>query len=265
MVSRGRLWLAIAVLIGCAACTQNGEPVAQEEVQRVVLDGTEWVLVSLDGSEVIPGTRVSLEFTAEGAGGYSGCNWYGARFRSLTDSTLDLEPATSTARGCLAPGVTEQEIGYQTALSEARSYHTRGGRLELVDPSGRVRLVFDPRAKLAQDPEQLVGTSWRLRSVSPGLGPADTTVTISFGSGTATGFGGCRDYASTYQARGDLIFVTSTTMRALECDRGLDAGQREGQFTTDLSEATYWTLTPGRLELITHGGRKLEFEAVGRR
>jgi hypothetical protein len=54
-------------------------------------------------------------------------------------------------------------------------------------------------------------------------------------------------------------------MGSLECSRGNTVLQREGQFTTDLSEATYWSLSPGRLELTTHGGRTLEFAPAERR
>jgi hypothetical protein len=106
--------------------------------------------------------------------------------------------------------------------------------------------VFALRERLAMDPEMLVGTSWRLREVRGASGAeetADTTLTLRFGRG------------------GDRIYFTSLAMASTECDRGEAALLREGNFTTDLRESTYYRLASGRLELLTHGGRTLTFSS----
>ena len=75
------------------------------------------------------------------------------------------------------------------------------------------------------------------------------------------GFAGCRGYTGTYLARGDHIGVTSITMTTTECgDAG--AALREGRFTTDLSEASYYRLAVDTLEIVTAPGRRLLFAPV---
>jgi heat shock protein HslJ len=256
---RGVGWAtALLLALGCARAGDSPHP-----AEPPALEGTEWTLVSIDGRPPVAGSRISLEFGDATLGGYSGCNWYGGTYGSSA-AGLEIGEVQSTARACAAPGLTEQEGRYQAALAAVRGHRTRDGRLELTDASGRATLVFAPREHLAMDPEALVGTRWRLARILGASGAeetADTTMTLRFGRGTASGFAGCRDYTATYEARGDRIHFTSFAMASTECDRGEAELLREGDFTTDLGESTYYRLTAGRLEMVTHGGRTLTFVA----
>lgn len=250
--------LTLGAALGLLSCT----PVTQQppdDLGPIDLAGTEWVLSSLNGRPPLAGTRISLDLQTDGGGGYSGCNWYGGAYRS-TDSTLSFGSIESTARGCISPaGVMEQETEYHRTLSRAHSYRSRNGELEMADVSGRVTLVFAPREKRPMNPYDLVGTRWRLRTGGMNAEPADTTITLSIERGTASGFGGCRDYTATYTARGDRIAFTSISMSSTECSLGNAALLREGQYTTDLSESSYYRVSGHRLELTTVGGRTLAF------
>jgi heat shock protein HslJ len=246
------------VALGLLSCTPASEE-PPDDVRPIDLAGTEWELSSLNGRPPLAGTRISLEFRAGSGGGYSGCNWYGGAFRS-TDSSLSFGSLESTAQGCTLPtGVMEQEAEYHLTLSDVRSYHSRNRALEMFDAAGRVTLVFEPRETLAMNPEDLVGTRWRLHSVGPTMEPADTGVTLSLERGVASGFAGCRDYTARYTAQADRIAFTSISMTSTECRLGNDELLREGQYTTDLSGSTYYRVGADRLELTTAGGRKLIF------
>jgi putative lipoprotein len=246
----------LLVALGCAPAGDSARPLGP-----VALEGTEWALVSLHGRPPLAGSRITLEVEGRTVGGYSGCNWYGGTYRS-EEGELEVDEIQSTARACEVPDLMEQESRYHAALASVRSYTRREGRLELADASRRATLVFAQRETLAMDPQMLIGTSWRLRSggTDPGE-PGDTTITLAFERGVASGFAGCRDYTATYEAMGDRIYFTSFSMASTECDREEAALLREGRFTTDLGESTYWSLFDGRLELVTYGGRTLTFSA----
>jgi heat shock protein HslJ len=259
-MQRGKgLWLIACVASAPVLSCAPGDEQPNGVLSRIDLTGTEWVLTSLNGRPVLEGTRISLEVQADGVGGYSGCNWYGARAQR-TDSTLNVALVESTARACMVPaGTMEQETEYHAALTGAHAYGERDGRLELYDASGRATLVFDRRVPLAMDPLELVGTRWRLRTQGMSPEPADTSVTLAFEEAGATGFGGCRDYDADYRAQGDRVAFTRIEMASTECPLGVAATQREGQFTTDLSESTYYRMEADRLELIGVTGRTLSF------
>jgi heat shock protein HslJ len=111
------------------------------------------------------------------------------------------------------------------------------------------------------NPVHLVGTSWRLRSVNDTAHGADSLITLNLTATQISGFAGCRAYTGTYQARSDEIRVTSISMAATECDQGEAALLREGRFTTDLSEASYYRMAVDSLEIVTAPGRRLAFSA----
>jgi heat shock protein HslJ len=216
---------------------------------------------SLNGRSIVDGSNITVKFTAEGLGGYSGCNWYGARY-SVTGNKIRIDSPESTTRGCSAPpGVGQQEAAYFEALRQVVAFRAVSDRLELTSSADEVTLVLVPRRRYAMNPAHLVGTHWRLRSVNDTALASDSTLTLELTATEMRGFAGCRWYTGTYLARSDEIHVTSLTMDATECNRGRAAWQREGQFTTDLSEATYYRLRGDSLELVTVGGRRLVFSA----
>jgi heat shock protein HslJ len=225
------------------------------------LEGTQWIVSSLNGRALVDGSRITLAFADSTVGGYAGCNWYGTRY-SVSGSNIRFEMAESTARGCMdPPGVGEQEAAYLAALRRVVTHRVAGDRLELLDRDESVIVSMTPRARAAMDPADLAGTRWRLRSVNDTMRAADSLLTLELSATEISGFAGCRRYTGTYGARGDEIGVTSLTMETTECDSGRVALLREGEFTTDLSEATTYRLLGDSLELNTVGGRRLVFTA----
>jgi heat shock protein HslJ len=55
------------------------------------LDGTSWMLVSLDGQPPLPGTEIRLGFSDKGFSGNSGCNYYAGSYTNDNGNLLFLE------------------------------------------------------------------------------------------------------------------------------------------------------------------------------
>jgi heat shock protein HslJ len=78
--------------------------------ETVDLEGSEWVLTSLNGETPLQGplitpqgTQITLAFEDGVAGGFGGCNAYGGPYTSDRDA-LSMDEIASTAQDCLVPG-----------------------------------------------------------------------------------------------------------------------------------------------------------------
>ena len=252
-------WLVIPLLALAALPAACGIP----EV-AVDLEGSEWVLTSLDGEAPLGGTQISLAFEDGRAGGFAGCNGYGGPYE-VDGNSLAIEEIASTAQGCLEPeGVMTQEGAYLDALLGVAGYQVADDRLELSDESGAVRLVYARQEVFEGDPADLVGTEWRLVTLD-GSSPfgEDMMVTIAFEADRYSGLAGCRHFEGDYQAGNGEIEFPSTFMLEAECPgAGDDYYAREGRFTDSLTWAQHWRVSDGQLEIHTARGEVLVFEEV---
>jgi heat shock protein HslJ len=100
-----------------------------------VLVGTEWDLVSLEGTPLVAGTEVWLSFADGRMHGNAGCNGYSEAHilgRPPPAADVPLFPRLMvTAEGCLVPGAAEQEQSYLEALRSARAFRLVDDRLEI--------------------------------------------------------------------------------------------------------------------------------------
>ena len=255
-------YITFATIVAGLACRRSADERAMETAGSTAsLDGTRWTVVELNGASVIAGSHVTLNFTGPSVGGYSGCNWYGARY-TVTDTGIRIGTAESSARGCTAPvGVMQQEATLYETLRRVTSHQVIGNQLQMRNSRNEVIVALRPGLRWASNPAQLVGTGWRLQSINDGAVPPEPPVTVDFTASEIRGFAGCRDYTGTYTAHDDEIAVTSIAMATTECDSGRAALLREGQFTTDLSESAYYRVRGDSLEILTSPGRKLVFAA----
>jgi heat shock protein HslJ len=124
------------------------------------LDGTEWVLISLNGDSLIEGTCITLNFAActepsrsEGVlSGFAGCNDYGGgrdsgKYTATGDGFLTIPHEIAvTLQLCSEPeGVMEQEATYIEALRNAAAYRVMDDRLHIDIAAGGTTLVFTRR------------------------------------------------------------------------------------------------------------------------
>ena len=93
------------------------------------LANTSWVLVSLNGNDLIEDTAITLVFTETHLGGQMGCNGYGGspdtgKYISKADGTFQLgDLFTVTVQLCSEPeGIMEQEAEYIETLMAASQY-----------------------------------------------------------------------------------------------------------------------------------------------
>jgi heat shock protein HslJ len=125
-----------ALLTACSGFYPTMEPPSRS----VALDGSEWVLTWLNGDRLVEGSNVTLSFAGGRAGGFAGCNSYGAGYEATGGGTLTIAEIEVTLQLCQTPaGVMEQEAAYLETL-------TQGGR----HLSGHTRLSGD-RGRFGRD------------------------------------------------------------------------------------------------------------------
>jgi heat shock protein HslJ len=117
------------------------------------LDGTEWVLILLNGRSVIERTQITLSFDDGFVSGSAGCNWYGVpsgaqaaffKYMATEDGTLTIPGFVITELLCDRPegDVMEQEDAYIEALRSAAVYRVVDDRLEIDNAAGETTVVF---------------------------------------------------------------------------------------------------------------------------
>lgn len=111
------------------------------------LDGTAWTLASLNGSDLIEGTAITLSFTNGEAGGDSGCNSYGGQYTTTSGGTIEFGEIVSTLRACADQRVNEQETAYLDALRNAAAYQIAGDQLQIMNTAGEMTLMFSRQAE----------------------------------------------------------------------------------------------------------------------
>ncbi len=261
-------WMTMVLVALVTMLTACGTP-----DEAVDLEGSEWVLSSVNGETPLQGTQITLAFEDGVAGGFGGCNAYGGQY-TRDGADLSIDEIASTAQACLEPeGVMEQEAAYMDTLSRVASYQVADGRLELLDDAGEVRLVYTRQEVFEGDPGDLAGTEWRLVSLDGAPldgaplngGPfgEDMTYSMAFEENRYSGLAGCRHFEGEYQAGDGEIGFLSTFMLEDECpDADDDYYAQEGRFTDSLTWARHWRIVDGQLEIHTAGGGVLVFEAV---
>lgn len=131
---RGTLVVALAgiALAGCA-----GVGMAPTDP----LDGTSWLLVSIEKADPLPGIAISATFDEGSVHGSSGCNTFGAAYQ-ITRDAINIREIQSTLRACVDPDdAMEQEQHFLALLADSDSFQISDGQLRLMS-SGREMLAF---------------------------------------------------------------------------------------------------------------------------
>jgi heat shock protein HslJ len=109
------------------------------------LQDTQWVLVTLGGEPPLSDTAPSADFSTDEISGSTGCNTYFGAY-TVDGSEITIGDVASTEMWCTEPdGVMDQEQAFLAALRSATGYRLSGAQLELLDPTGRMILTFEPR------------------------------------------------------------------------------------------------------------------------
>jgi len=140
----------ILILVLLAACgTRQPKATPTAPTAASALAGTEWLLISLNGENLISGTSISLRFTEEFLEGTMTCNGYGGgpdsgKYTATEAGTLAMGSLFAvTVQLCSTPeGVMEQEAAYIEALLSAEEYRVVDNRLEINNGAGETMLIF---------------------------------------------------------------------------------------------------------------------------
>jgi len=151
------LWIsAMFLFAGCEAL-----PVEEPGTTRTLatymgplaLDNSQWSLASLNGHELVQGSKVSLNVSENTINGNGSCNRYNGRF-AIENDTIDITNLTSTRLGCK---FLAQEHEYFDALKAVSTYTLTDEHFTLSDAQGNAALVFAPTVHLP-----LEETQWQL-------------------------------------------------------------------------------------------------------
>ncbi len=108
-------------------------PVARSPV---ALEGGEWVVVELEGSAPLEGSRISLEFADGQVSGEASCNRYAAEWARSAPDRIRIGEARATLRAC-APALMDQERRFLELLGRFESVRiTPGDELVLETGTG---------------------------------------------------------------------------------------------------------------------------------
>jgi len=248
MYPRPGLAIASVVLAGllsaCAAMSSNTDAPS--------LEGTAWMLATLPGRTLLPGSSISLRFEAGRASGTDGCNRYTVPY-TASGSTLQVGSAASTQMAC-PPEVMQQARAFMASVTGASSYRVDAGQLQLLGADGAVLASLAPQA------QGVAGTSWRVTGYNNGKQAvvsvlAATTLSMAFSDdGRVSGSAGCNNYSGTYQSAGSsLSFGPAATTRKM-CADPQRIMEQEQQFLKALATVAIARQEGDRLELRTADG-----------
>ena len=129
-----KIWVVLTVLAGVilAGCRTSA---------NIKLDGTSWVLTSLNGQAVLSSTQVTINFVKDVVNGSDGCNNYSSTY-TLKGSQFKIDGRIiGTMMACQDP-IMKQATAYHAAMQEATSAKVDGQQLTLLDANKKPIAVF---------------------------------------------------------------------------------------------------------------------------
>lgn len=245
MADRFPLAVAGATLAALLAACNHVAPAADPPS----LDGTAWILSTLEGAAPLAGTTVTMRFDTGRASGTDGCNRYALPYVNQGAALRFEADGTSTRMACAAD-VMQQARTFLASLAGSTAYRIDAAGLQLLDGKGAVRAGFVPQ------PDELAGTSWRVIAFNNGKQAVTsvrngTTLGIAFAAdGRVSGSAGCNQYVTTYQSSGTaLTFGPAGATRRMCADP--DVMEQERLFLQALGTVATSRREGDRLELRT--------------
>ncbi len=231
-----------------SALTLAGAMSMTASAEAPSLDGTSWVLSSLEGYDLDPSQPATLHFEGGNAGGSDGCNRYALGYAQKGDKLEWTSPGVSTQMAC-PHEVMKRAQAFLDAVRASTSFRLKGdGQLELLDDQGKVRAGLDAQTRT------LAGTSWRAVGINNGRGAVaslvlGSEVTMVFGDdGRVTGFAGCNHYNAGYDSDASHLRFTPAAATRKMCASD-DVMQQEQAFLKALESVDTLRFEGSRLDL----------------
>jgi heat shock protein HslJ len=257
MRNKGLMATLLMIALIAAACAPAAAPAvqpAQPKEQPVsgtnTLDGTSWMLVTLNGQAALKDTPVTLNFAAGKAAGSDGCNSYTGSY-TADGTNIKFDQMASTMMACADP-IMNQATAYMQALAKAATYKANAKQLTLFDAGGKELAVFNAQSN------DLAGTSWIVTGYNNGKQAVvsvaiGTELTANFGTdGKLSGSAGCNNYTASYQTDGKKIAIGPAASTQKACEQAVM--DQEQQYLAALSTAATYRIDGTKLELRTADG-----------
>ncbi len=241
-----------------ATLTSEPEGMAAPTGTTFDFDGTEWALISLDGSTV-EHARITLKFDSHnGITGTAPCTSYTASYsRSGSQFRVTEWPPWKMNPDCDEPKtVTRQVKSYRDSLASVTEYRIRSERLEFDNAAGKTILTFSLLKRPASLDPELQDTEWALVSMNGRKPVTGTSVTLEFGKGSISGSTGCNHYGGEYEAaeKGKLR-ISEIAQTMMQCTGQI--GRQEGAYLRAIYDSVAYRVTGDRLETLNAEGRTL--------
>jgi len=233
----------------------TGDPVA--------LVGSEWHLLTFDGSPLDETLSFTMAFTENRYSGLAGCRHFEGDYQA-GDGEIAFPLMAMVEETC--PDADEAywalEGRFLDAVGRARHWRIIDGHLELRTLPGAV-LVFAPYTPLPE--VSLEGTAWSLAAFIEGETAtavlADTEITLAFEVEQVSGSAGCNSYFASYTLDGGALRFGAAGMTKMYCATPEGVMEQEARYGDILSAVTLFEWDADQLTLRTADGRGLVFTA----
>ena len=213
--------------------------------------------------EVAIGHEATLEFDPDQgtAHGIAGCNRYATSYES-TDKALTFGLTRSTMMACPDEPRTRQETAFLAAFESVAGFELAGPELRLLDSTGALLLLFEPRPDLS-----LTDVEWLATGINNGRQGVvsvieGTSPTALFDSGSVSGSAGCNRYQASFSEADGTIEIGPAAATRMMCGEPPRVMEQEAWFLAALSTAATYHIERDNLELRTsEGALALKFRA----
>lgn len=227
-----------------------------------LLTWSQWWVVSINGSDITGSRYISLYLSYDRrATGNAGCNYYMGRY-VVKGSFIRFRGGTWSLMGCDEEILVQEDI-YIDCLNNADTYSIEGNTMTIYDSSGQAILVFEKRPDYPMNPEDLIGTGWRLYQVDGEAVSENESGTLVFDEDGISlhGLDSVTKYEYSYEARGDDIVFTSIKGERIRKPSGEFAHGRPSAISY-ISPIISYRLIDNRLEMYTERKMTLVFKPL---
>ncbi len=232
-----------------------------------VLDGTTWVLSTMNGISVDDTCLFELCFF-DNDGDYmeshNCCNncsanyVIGSKHFSLIEESFRSDPWYCESYN-VPVNLVQQENDYFNTLLSISSYQYQGEMLEFEDSNGETVLSFMLKENSKIDPALQV-TQWELTSLN-GIKP-EANITMRIEDYRISGFGGVNGYGGEVSVANNGMLKLYRPLMATHTGNFGNRGKQESQYFQMLQGSDTYAITDKRLEIHTIMDEMLEFKAV---
>jgi heat shock protein HslJ len=264
IVSKLLAGLCIVFLFMLPGCKSSDTTTNSTPVSGDILDGTQWKLISLNGSPPVNGSYISLYFNNGGMWGSAGINIYGVQYSIQSPDVIILGMGSITEMGGPEYLVQQEEL-YAQSIFKASHFSIDNPYLNIFDADRVKTLVFERLTEYPVNPADLIGTKWWLVNINKEPVIEGLSITLNFGSDEGTGQSGCFVYSLYYDAGlfyhpGDNIRWGNSSKRTGELPE--DQEDQASSYLGKIAVAAYFNLIDDKLEIFTARGDTLVFKPV---